>query len=112
MRNFLNKKNYNWVNCKVAISKFNEKPKIYIPLIYPRFIIKNGFANNCFWGFLQQENTIFTKKLYLKVNGLNSKFKIAGDFDLWKRFAKFEKLIPLNIKYACHRKNNNQLSGI
>tara|TARA_Y100000816_G_C26103350_1_gene585402 strand:+ start:102 stop:854 length:753 start_codon:yes stop_codon:yes gene_type:complete len=111
LMNVLNTKKYNWVICKVAKANLNEKPKIFIPLIYPRIIIKNGFANNCFWGFLQQENTIFTKKLYLKVNGLNSKFKIAGDFDLWKRFAKFEKLIPLNIKYACHRKNNNQLSG-
>ena len=56
------------------------------------------------------KKTQFYKNLYLKVNGLNSKFKIAGDFDL-EKICKFEKLIPLNIKYACHRKNNNQLSG-
>ena len=66
LMNVLNKKEYNWVICKVAISKLNEKPKIYIPLIYPRFIIKNGLANNCFWGFLQQENTIFTKSFTIK----------------------------------------------
>ena len=29
----INKKNYKWVTCKIAISKFNNKPKIYIPLI-------------------------------------------------------------------------------
>ena len=106
----LNMKEYNWVNCKIAISKFNNKPKIYIPLIYPQFIIRNGWANNCFWGFLQQENTIFSKKLYNKVNGLNTEFKMAGDYDLWRRFAKFEKLVSLNINYACHRINNNQLT--
>ena len=35
---------------------------------------------------------------------------MAGDFDLWKRFAKFDKLTSLNINYACHRKNHNQLT--
>jgi glycosyltransferase involved in cell wall biosynthesis len=106
----INKKNYNWVICKVAISKFNNKPKIYIPLIYPQWILKNGFANDCFWGFVQQENTVFSKELYLESKGINTKFKIMGDYDLWRRFAYFEKLVPLNIKYACHRKNNKQLS--
>ena len=107
----INKKEYNWVICKIAISKNKEKPKIYIPLVYPQWVLKYGLANDCFWGFVQQENTIFSKKLYMKVNGINSKFKIMGDYDLWKRFAHFEKLIPLNIKYACHRKNEQQLSS-
>lgn len=106
----LNKKNYNWVICRIAIAKFNNKPKVYIPLFYPQWIIKNGYANNCFWGFLQQENTIFTKELYFKSGGINPKFKMAGDYDLWKRFAKYEKLIPLNVKFACHRKSDNQLT--
>jgi len=110
LMNVLNTKNYNWVTCKIAISKFKQKPKIYIPLIYPRFIIKNGLANDCFWGFLQQENTVFSKNLYTKVNGVNPKFKMAGDFDLWRRFAQYEKLISLNIKFACHRKSINQLT--
>lgn len=108
----INRKNYNWVICKIAISKFNKKPKIYFPLIYPQWIIKKGWANNCFWGFLQQENTVFSKNLYFKVNGINPKFKMAGDYDLWKRFAQFEKLISLNINFACHRINDNQLTII
>ena len=71
----INKKNYNWVICKIAISKFNNKPKTYIPLIYPQWILRNGFANDCFWGFVQQENTIFSKELYLKSKGINTKEK-------------------------------------
>jgi len=106
----LNVKKYEWIICRIAISKFQEKPKIYIPLVYPRWIIKNGYANNCFWGFLQQENTVFSKKLYLKAGGIDNKFKMAGDYDLWKRFAKYEKLVSLKIKFACYRKNDNQLT--
>jgi glycosyltransferase involved in cell wall biosynthesis len=105
----VNKKNYDWVTCNIAISKFNNKPKIYFPLIYPRWIIKKGWANNCFWGFIQQENTIFSKNLYQNAKGIDPKFKMAGDYDLWKRFAQFKRLIPLNINFACFRKHNNQL---
>ena len=112
LMSILNKYNYNWVICKIAISQYKDKPKVFIPLVYPRWIIKKGLANNCFWGFLQQENTIFSKSLYTKVDGINPKFKMAGDYDLWKRFAKFEKLKSLNIKFACHRKSDNQLTII
>jgi len=107
----LKKKKYEWIICKISISKFDKPPITYFPLVYPRWIIKKGLANNCFWGFLQQENTIFTKNLYFKVNGINPKFKMAGDYDLWKRFAKYEKLNSINISYACHRKSNDQLSS-
>ena len=107
----LNKKRYDWVTCNIAISKFNNEPKVFFPLIYPRWIIKKGWAINCYWGFIQQENTIFSRNLYLSVNGINSKFKMAGDYDLWKRFANFKKLISLNINFACVRKHDNQLTN-
>jgi len=108
----LNKKNYQWVICKISIAKLNRKPKVYFPLIYPRFIIKKGLANNCFWGFIQQENTVFSRNIYQKVEGVNSKFKMAGDYDLWKRFAKYISLKTINISYACHRKSENQLTDL
>ena len=80
--------------------------------LYPQSIIKNGLANNCFWGFIQQENTVFSKQLYDKVGGINRKFKMAGDFDLWKRFAKYEKLISIPIGIAVHRKWVGQLTNL
>ncbi len=108
----LNKHKYEWVICNISIANLRDKPKIYFPLFYPRFIIKRGLANNCFWGFIQQENTIFTKNIYLKVGGINSSFKMAGDYDLWKRFAKYSFLKTIKINYACHRKSENQLTNL
>jgi hypothetical protein len=69
-------------------------------------------ANNCFWGFIQQENTVFSKELYKKVGGINRNFKMAGDFNLWKRFAKHEKLISVPIAIAVHRKWTGQLTNL
>ena len=108
----IEKFNFNWFNCNTAISINNRIPKIYFPLIYPNFILRRGLANNCFWGFVQQENTIFSKKLYKKVNGINSTFRMAGDFDLWKRFARYENLKSVNLNFACHRKSENQLTNL
>jgi len=111
--NHLHKYNYNWITGKISITK-NQSNKVntYFPLVYPQFIIKNGLANNCFWGFIQQENTVFSKQLYKKVGGINRNFKMAGDFDLWKRFAKYEKLISVPIAIAVHRKWHGQLTNL
>jgi len=109
---YINEYKIQWFTCNVAISKNNQKAKKYFPLFYPQWILKNGFANNCFWGFVQQENTIFSRNLYEKVNGINPNFRMAGDYDLWKRFAKYEKLNSVNLNFACHRKSENQLTNL
>ena len=80
--------------------------------MYPNIILRNGLANNCFWGFVQQENTIFSSELYKKSKGLKTKFKMAGDFDLWKRFAVYADLKSVNVKFAAHRKWDKQLTDL
>lgn len=77
---------------------------------YPKFIIKNKLAAPCTWGFIPQESTIFTKKLYFKSSGVNSHFRYAGDFNLWVKFSKYSNLFSTNIKIAVFRKRIGQLS--
>ena len=103
----------NWITGKISITQ-NQSNKVntYFPLIYPQIIIRNGLANNCFWGFIQQENTVFSKELYKKVGGINRNFKMAGDFNLWKKFAEHEKLISVPIAIAVHRKWTGQLTNL
>ena len=111
--NFLKKNKYNWVNGRTAIL-YQEKNKLikWIPFFYPRFILQNGWHHKSAWGFVQQENVIFSKTLYIKAGGLNSKFKMAGDYNLWKKFSKYEKLIPINIEISVHRKWKKQLTNL
>lgn len=42
--------------------------------------------------WIQQESTFWRKSLYDKVGGLNATLRYAGDFDLWLRFSRFEKM--------------------
>lgn len=109
----LTKYKFNWVNGRTAI--FNQRnKKIYkwIPFIYPKFVFKYNLNHKYGWGFVQQENTVFSRKLYNKVGGLNKNLKMAGDFDLWKKFSKYESLNPINIEISAHRKWDNQLTDL
>ncbi|MDE7064368.1 MAG: hypothetical protein K2O70_02710 [Desulfovibrionaceae bacterium] len=54
---------------------------------YPQQIVAHGLADGIHWPFLQQESTFWRKKLWDTAGGLDSTFKLAGDWDLWRRFA-------------------------
>ena len=108
--NYLNKHNTEWITGKVSfIHKDSKKIKSYIPAYYPRFIINKGYAHNCMWGFIQQESTVFSKKLYKKVGGIDAKYKVAGDFHLWRKFSNICKLESVNIAIGVQRKWDGQM---
>jgi hypothetical protein len=60
--------------------------------------------------FVQQEGTFFKESLWSLVGGLSDKFSLAGDWDLWRRFAAHNELIKLNCVLAVHRRHDGQLS--
>ena len=74
-------------------------------LQFPRDIIAAGLAEPTHYHYVQQESTVWQKSLYDTAGGLNTTFKFAGDWDLWRRFAKRSELIHLqrNIGAFCLR---------
>ena len=108
--NKINKKNLNWVNC-ISSSFFEDKIYSYkIPFIFPKNFIKNGKCHKSDYGFIPQESVFFSKKLYFRCGEIPIKYKYAGDFYLWKKMSKFEKLHPINNECAIFRKREGQLS--
>jgi hypothetical protein len=63
---------------------------------FPRQILAAGLANGRHWPHLQQESTFWRKRLWDKVGGVDPTFKLAGDWDLWRRFAKHEELVHVD----------------
>ncbi len=102
--------NINWINCKTSFKYEKTKFSIsFFPYIYPTKIIKNGFAHNCGWGFIQQESTMFSSDLFHKVGGFDKRYKMAGDYYLWKKFSEISKLHPLNLPLGVQRKWEGQM---
>jgi glycosyltransferase involved in cell wall biosynthesis len=80
----------------------------FIP-IYSRFLIKKGCYQGKGLGWIQQESTFWTRKLWNKAGGeVNSTLQLAGDFYLWKSFAEHSHLYTINAVLAGFRVHSGQ----
>ena len=61
--------------------------------------------------FVQQEGTFFRHTLWMLAGGLSQNFRLAGDWDLWRRFGVHAELIKLRCVLAVHRRHSAQLSA-
>lgn len=102
--------NYKWINGKSSFMKNGKVYSIPFPYYFPKSFILGGKCHKGDYGFIPQESVIFSRDLYFKSGFLDTKLKYAGDFNLWKKFANFEELNPVNIKIGIFRKRKNQLS--
>src|SRR5205807_178820 len=63
---------------------------------FPHSILSAGLADGIHWPFVQQESTFWRKRLWDRAGGLNPAFRLAGDWDLWSRFARTATLVHVN----------------
>ncbi|MCL0071992.1 glycosyltransferase [Peptococcaceae bacterium] len=80
----------------------------FIP-VYSRTLIKKGCYHGKGLGWIQQESTFWTRRLWNKAGGkVDSTLQLAGDFYLWKSFAEHSRLYTINAVLAGFRVHNNQ----
>ncbi len=60
--------------------------------------------------FIQQEGSFWLRTLYERSGGLNPALKLAGDYDLWLKFAVLTDLVALDRPLAAFRSRLGQLS--
>ena len=63
---------------------------------FPQQILAAGLADGPHWAHLQQESTFWRKRLWDENGGVDDQFKLAGDWDLWRRFAQSSELIHVD----------------
>ncbi len=80
------------------------------PLTFARQDIIAGLHDGRSLYTIQQEGTFWLQKLYLTIGGIDRKYKLAGDYDLWRRFAHHTELLALDKPLASFRSHQNQLS--
>lgn len=81
-------------------------------LPYPREAIAAGVFDGRFSKvFVQQEGTFWRPRLWQAAGGLNGGLRLAGDMDLWRRFAKHADLYMVDAILGCFRVRAGQLSA-
>ncbi|MEO6610492.1 MAG: glycosyltransferase [Aestuariivirga sp.] len=83
----------------------------YAPQGKDRSEIAHGAYDGRNNGFIQQEGTFWRSELWEKVEGLNPTLRLAGDFDLWRRFSQHAEYHTLDTITAIHRTRAGQLSS-
>jgi len=82
------------------------------PIIpFPRQAIAAGIFDGRFARpFIEQEATFWRPRLWQKTGGADPNFRLAGDFDLWRRFARQTDLVSVDAILGCFRVRTGQLS--
>ncbi len=78
--------------------------------IYFSWAIKYGYSSSV--GYIQQESTFWHRNLWNLSNGsrIMRSYKLAGDYWLWREFAKYAELRTIDVPLSGFRKHKGQLS--
>lgn len=80
------------------------------PLTFAREDIADGFHDGRSLYTIQQEGTFWLQELYKSAGGIDNRYKLAGDYDLWRRFSNYCELLALDKPLASFRSHQKQLS--
>ncbi|MFO0827456.1 MAG: glycosyltransferase family 2 protein [Phycisphaerales bacterium] len=75
------------------------------------FLAGENLAGAGWWspGYIQQESTFWRRSLWERAGGrVESKLKLAGDFELWARFFRHAELWAVDVPLACWRRHRAQ----
>lgn len=70
---------------------------------FPRHFVKNGWFRRELGGYLQQESMFWSRSLWEQAGGLRVDLSLAGDFELWTRFAEHAELVAVRCPLAAFR---------
>lgn len=79
--------------------------------VFPRNFIRKGYMDGRVATFLEQESMFWSKNLWDKAGHVLVQYKTAGDYHLWKEFAKYEALYTLDSVISGFRIHAGQKSG-
>jgi hypothetical protein len=114
---FFRETNYRWVTgipCVLredsTIADFKD-----VPYGFAREFLRKGLYDGrhfgSYFGFVQQEGTFWRQSLWQDAGPLDANLRLAGDWDLWRRFAVHSDLVTLRAILGFHRRRHGQLSS-
>ncbi|WP_028320461.1 glycosyltransferase [Desulfatiglans anilini] len=104
-------KSVDWVGGRAAlIDQEGAMTGVFELTPYPRRSLRAGIFDGRRLGFVMQEGTFWRAALWQRVGGLRPDLRLAGDFDLWRRFAEYAEYVVADFHFASHRRRRGQLS--
>ena len=83
-----------------------------LPLVpLPRKAVAAGLLDGRYSRFIQQEGGFWRPRLWQAVGGAGAAFRLAGDFDLWRRFAQHADPVAVDSILGCFRRHGTQATG-
>ncbi len=110
--NFLSSTSYQWVTGIPSLIR-EDSALMHLreePWGFSRYNLAQGLHDCLHFPLVQQEGTFWKKSLWDKTGGLDCRFKLAGDWDLWRRFAEYADLVTLRAVLGLHRRRQGQAS--
>ncbi|MBM3783570.1 MAG: hypothetical protein FJW30_04375 [Acidobacteria bacterium] len=85
--------------------------KIHETQVFPQVTLAAGLHDGEHLPFVMQEGTFWTGCLWNRAGGIRTDLRLAGDYDLWRRFAEHEALYSTEVLLGLHRRHSGQLSS-
>lgn len=104
---------FDQVNWLTGSNTFIDESDRIIRIGNSRNLNRYDFLSNDY-KWIQQESTVWRRSLWEKAGALvNTELRLAGDFELWLRFLRYEKLYVIDAPIGAFRvRSSNQLSLI
>ncbi len=102
------RRDIHWLTGMPSVTKYFENTwMLYLvpnlPVVYHQGMIRRGVYDGRTMYFIQQESCFWSRELWNKSGGLNNRYKMAGDYFLWKAFAREEPLYTIHCNLASFR---------
>ncbi len=97
----------NQLHLETGVSVLSRRLPVYSPLL-----IRLGLYQDAYLGYLQQESMFWRRSLYDRAGGRDilNRYQYAGDFHLWRAFARHARLRTVRSVLASFTVRSGQLS--
>lgn len=79
--------------------------------VFSRRCMSAGLYDGRAMPFIMQEGTFWFSSLWRELGGLDTRFRLAGDWDLWRRMARLTHYVSVDSVLGFHRRRKGQLSS-
>jgi glycosyltransferase involved in cell wall biosynthesis len=101
-----------WVTGKCGyIDRYGTNTRTAKTKIYNQELLTKGFYKAPYSYLVNQNAVFWRRELWEKVDGCDTNMKLAGDFALWTKFAKYTELYFIDYVFSAFRRHGKNLSN-